>query len=108
MNINPVKQRSRDTFLLFGNDSMRARTGLLWVGKVPAWAGAYTIGYLFSVRYKKMPKILGALCPRLAILHCFMGLTRRLLNFGSHVVTKPIEAQIMHEFFEFFASYWLY
>ena len=47
MDVNPVKQRTGDPFLVSGNDSRSTPTGLLWVVEPPAGAGVYTIEQVF-------------------------------------------------------------
>lgn len=49
MNFNTVKKRSRDTFLLFGNDSRGTRTGLLGIIPMATRTGMYTIAQVFVV-----------------------------------------------------------
>jgi len=41
MNINAIQQGIGDALLIFGNDSRRTPTGLLWVIEPSTWAGIH-------------------------------------------------------------------
>ena len=94
------------------------RAFFFYISRVQIPSGPLTINdlmslsssrFCFSKRYKVEYECSFNPCPiirktRLGLFY----LNYPVLNFGAHVVTKPIRAQITHEFFEFFTSYRLY
>ena len=92
MDVNSIEQRSRDTFLVFGNDSRGTRTGLLCITEMPTGAGLHTIDHIFRAPKVTRRSFLGYFARLAATIRLFMpddDVLDRQISFFSTLTFVP-------------------